>query len=94
MKTHNEKEKGDMQVVYNVLGRWVRNEYGNKDSTQGIDVLLKTTKNSNHLFLIFTPFDKTIKCYLYFIGYVLCVRHCDKNCTYILMPARNLPCGN
>lgn len=36
MKTHNGKEKGDMQVVDNESGRRVRNEYGNKDSTQGI----------------------------------------------------------
>lgn len=33
MKTHNGKEKSDMQVVYNELGRWVGNENRNKNST-------------------------------------------------------------
>lgn len=37
MKTHNEKEKSDMQVVDNELEGGVRNEYGNKISTLGVD---------------------------------------------------------
>lgn len=37
MKTHNEKEKSDTQVVYNELGKGWENEYDNKNSTQGMD---------------------------------------------------------
>lgn len=59
-----------------------------------INVALKSTANSNHLILKFTPFDKTLKCWLLFIGCVLCSRHCDGSCTYILMPTKTLSGGN
>ena len=49
---------------------------------------LTSTANSNHVFPKFTPFGKTIKCQLPFIGCVLCPRHCDRSRTYILIPAK------